>query len=73
VRSVAAWPAEERRAFEGMALVAALVPDLARWPADARRGLVRLMRAKGGAPEGEYARRLDRHTRFRRALERLRP
>lgn len=73
VRSVAPWPVEERRAFERMALVAALVPDLARWPASDRRGLVRLMRAKGGAPEGEYARQLDRHTRLRRALEGLRP
>ncbi|MGH7354862.1 MAG: hypothetical protein ACRELS_09845 [Candidatus Rokuibacteriota bacterium] len=71
VRDVAAWPVEERRAFERMALVAALVPDLARWPSPDRRALLSLMRAKGGASEWEYARRLNRRTRLRRALERL--
>jgi hypothetical protein len=71
IRRLAAWPPEERRAFERMALVVALVPDLARWPAADRRALVRLIRAKGGRSEREYARRLDRHRRLRGALERL--
>lgn len=71
VGSTAAWPREERRAFERMALVAALIPDLARWPAADRRRLVALMRAKGGATERAYAQRLDAHRRFRRSLEAL--
>ncbi len=66
-----AWATDERRAFEQMSLVAALIPDLARWPAADRRALVAVMRAKGGASEREYARRLDGHRRLRGALERL--
>ena len=71
VQRMAAWSTHERRAFERMSLVAALIPDLARWPASDRRALVAVMRAKGGASEREYARRLDGHHRLREALERL--
>jgi hypothetical protein len=71
VRSQAAWSRDERHAFERMSLVAALVPDLARWPAADRRALALLMRAKGGATERAYALRLDAHRRFRRSLEAL--
>jgi hypothetical protein len=68
---MAAWPTHERRAFEQLALVAALIPDLARWRASDRQALVAVMRAKGGASEREYARRLDGHRRLQRALEGL--
>ncbi|MEK7700554.1 MAG: hypothetical protein AAB418_00980 [candidate division NC10 bacterium] len=71
VRSRATWSREERRAFDRLSLVAALVPDLAAWPARDRRALVAVMRAKGGASEREYARRLDGHRRLRRSLEAL--
>ena len=66
-----AWSREERRAFEQLSLVATLGPDLARWPAPDKRALVAIMRAKGGATELAYARRLDRHRRLRRSLEAL--
>ena len=67
----AAWPAAERRAFERMSLVAALIPDLAAWsPAD-RRALLAVMRAKGSGSERDYARRLDAHRRLRQILETL--
>jgi hypothetical protein len=71
VRSRAAWAPAERRAFERLALVAALVPDLAAWSLTERRALVGLMRAKGGGSEMTYARRLDGHRRLRRSLEAL--
>ena len=64
-----AWPPGERRAFERMALVAALIPDLAAWPVADRRALVAVMRSKGSGSEMAYARRLDRHRRLRRSLE----
>src|SRR2546428_255087 len=67
----AAWPPAERRAFERMALVAALIPDLAAWSPAERRALVAVMRAKGGRSEMRYARRLDGHRRLRRSLEAL--
>ncbi len=71
VRSWAAWSMEERRAFEQMSLVAALIPDLVRWPAADRRRLVRVLRAKGSGSEWEYARLLDGHRRFRSSLAAL--
>src|SRR5216684_5833337 len=61
----AAWPPAERRAFDRMALVAALIPDLAVWSPAERRALVAVMRAKGGRSEMRYARRLDGHRRLR--------
>lgn len=71
VRNRAAWSREERRAFDQLSLVAALIPDLGAWPARDRQALVAVMRAKGGASEREYARRLDGHRRLQRALEGL--
>ena len=71
VRGRSSWPPAERRAFERLSLVAALVPDLEAWPRSDRRALVSLMRAKGGGREMAYARRLDGHRRFRRSLETL--
>jgi hypothetical protein len=71
VGRLAGWSDAEREAFRRWALVAALVPDLARWPRPSRVGLVRLIRAKGGRGEGPYVRRLLGHARLRRALEAL--
>jgi len=71
VRRRAGWSSRERRAFDGLALVAALVPDLAAWPARERRALVALLRAKGGGSEGRYTRLLDGHRRLRLRLEAL--
>jgi hypothetical protein len=65
------WPPSERRAFERLALVVALIEDLARWPVAARRALVAVMRAKGGSSEMQYAHERDGHRRLRRSLEAL--
>ena len=66
-----AWPPDERRAFERLSLVAALIPDLDRWPAPDRRALARILRAKGARSERPYARLLGGHRRFRTGLEAL--
>jgi hypothetical protein len=65
------WPEPERQAFRRWALVAALVPDLDRWPGPDRARLVRMIRAKGGRGEGPYVRRLLGQARLRRSLEAL--
>ena len=65
------WPPPERRAFERLAPIVALLPDLARWPAADRARLVAVMRARGEPGERRYLRLLDRHHRLRRALQRL--
>jgi hypothetical protein len=63
VRSVKDWPTQQRAAFIRFCpLIAAL--DLASWPAKDRRSLLRLMRAKGGRLEIDYARQLKNHSRF---------
>jgi hypothetical protein len=65
------WPRNERRAFEDLALVLALIPDLARWPAADRRRLVQVIKAKGGASEARYVKLLATHHRLRRSLDAL--
>jgi hypothetical protein len=68
-RRRAAWLPGERRAFERMALVAALIPDLPAWTPAERRALLAVMRAKGSGTERAYSRRLDGHRRLLRSLE----
>ena len=67
---MARWPAAERAAFRALSPLIALVPDLLRWPATAKRRLVALMRAKGG-DEFRFHVGLARHARFGAALRRL--
>jgi hypothetical protein len=59
------WKETERRAFEDLALVLALIPDLAHWTKDEKRDAVQIIRAKAGADESQYLRLLQRHTRLR--------
>ena len=65
------WPPPERRAFERLSTLVALIPDLARWPADERARLRRVMRAKGGVSEARYVALLDGHRRLRESLHAL--
>ena len=62
------WAPPERRAFERLAMVIGLIPDLARWPASERARLRDVMRAKGAASEVGYLRLLDAHRRLRASL-----
>ncbi|HKC62114.1 MAG TPA: hypothetical protein VKB86_00685, partial [Pyrinomonadaceae bacterium] len=59
------WKEAERGAFEDLALVLALIPDLSRWTKDEKLGVVRIIRAKASADEARYVRRLQRHSRLR--------
>jgi hypothetical protein len=61
--------APERRAFERLAIVMGLIPDLARWPVRERERLRLVMRAKGGVSEARYLALLDGHRRLRRRLD----
>ncbi|HKP71476.1 MAG TPA: hypothetical protein VJT82_00970, partial [Pyrinomonadaceae bacterium] len=60
--------AAEERALSNFALVLALVPRLARWSAEEKRAALGVIRAKAGADELIYLRRLRRHARLRREL-----
>ena len=59
------WKEAERNAFEDLALVLALIPDLADWTKDERLDVVRIVRAKASADEARYVRLLQRHPRLR--------
>jgi hypothetical protein len=60
-----------RRAFEDLALVLALIPDLAQWSGKEMNELARILRAKSAANESSYARRLQRHSKLRAAIIKL--
>jgi hypothetical protein len=61
----------ERRAFADLALVLALIPDLASWTEPEKRRVVETIRAKAGIDESRYARLLQDHARLRAAIIRL--
>ena len=65
------WPEPERRSFQSLCLLLAMVPGLDRWPAADRRGVVAIMRAKGKANERAYFDLMRRHRRFREAMVQL--
>ncbi|HKF57708.1 MAG TPA: hypothetical protein VKJ45_19780 [Blastocatellia bacterium] len=58
----------ERLAFDNLALVLDLIPDLADWSRAEKRQMDRIIRAKSGADDAAYARLLQRHARLRKAL-----
>jgi hypothetical protein len=64
----ATWTAEERRWFERLTPLVALVANLEQWPPSERARLMAVIHAKGGPSELAYLRKLDRHRRLRLAL-----
>lgn len=70
LRDVGRWSTSRRRAYLQLApIVAATRP--AHWPAEAKRSIRALLRAKGGPDEADYARLLARHEYFLRALRKI--
>jgi hypothetical protein len=65
------WTEAERRAFEDFSLVLALIPDLARWPEEEKRGVARIIRAKAQAEESRYLRLMQGHSRLRHEIIKL--
>jgi len=59
------------RAFEDLALVLALIPDLADWSGSDKRKLARIIRAKTEADESHYAGLLQHHAKLRAAIIKL--
>lgn len=46
------------------------MPEIARWPLEARRALADVIRAKGGRRESDFVARFDSHPRLRPAIRR---
>ena len=61
----------QKDAFERMAPVLDLIPDLPRWPRAERDAVAAVVLARAGAFERGYLRLLQRHGRLRDALIRL--
>jgi len=70
VSSIAAWPPDEREAFRRWAPLVVLL-RVARWSVAERRGLVEVIRAKGGRRESDYVHRFNAHRKLRAAILRL--
>ena len=66
--SVTSWTADERLWWKRWAPLVARLPGLWRWSPKERRALVRVVRAKGGRRESEYARLFDAHPRLAAAV-----
>jgi hypothetical protein len=62
------WKEPERRAFENLALVLGLIPDLAEWTRADKAAVVEIVRAKAGVHESLYLWLLERHRRLRAAV-----
>jgi hypothetical protein len=48
-----------------------VLPGIEAWSPEDKRGLVDVIRAKGGRRERDFVARFDRHRRLRRAVRRL--
>jgi hypothetical protein len=64
-------PPGERLAFRRWAPLVRVLPGVEGWSRRDRAALARVVRAKGGRRESDFARLLDRHARLRRALAQL--
>jgi hypothetical protein len=67
-RSLAGFGAAERAAWRRWSPLILTLPGLARWPGAERRGLGRIVRAKGGRRESDFVHAFDAHPRLTRAL-----
>lgn len=69
VKSMRGWTGAERAAFAALAPVVSIVSGLAGWPAEEKRKLVAMMRAKGAPQERDFAQAARRNPRFFRTLK----
>jgi hypothetical protein len=65
------WRQDEQQAFNNLALVLSLVPDLNHWSPDDKRLAISIIRAKAATDEKRYLRLMQRHEPVRAALLKL--
>ena len=71
LRSIEGFSPGERLAWTQWGPLVMVLPGIEGWNAEDRRGLVDVIRAKGGRRERDFVARFDRHRRLRRAVRRL--
>ncbi len=67
----AAWKKAEQQAFENLALLLSLIPNLSRWTKDEKDAVVNIVRAKAGAEESRYLKLLQQHRKLKDEIVRL--
>jgi len=65
------WEFPERRAYENLARVLGLIPDLADWEKSEKKNIARIIEAKSGRDESHFLRLLQQHSRLRDVVIRL--
>ena len=65
------WSSGEKQAYRRWAPLVCALSGVRRWGRPARRALVKVIRAKGGARESDFVKRFDQHKQLRRAMLRL--
>ncbi len=68
LRSLQGFTRDERAAWRRWSPLALALPGVARWRAAERRALARVVRAKGGRRESDFAALVDAHPKLARAL-----
>ncbi len=68
VKNMSPWPSSEREAFDNLAPVLAVIPDLADWSKPEKKACIKLIQAKGAKCERPYLLQLAQHQRLRLAL-----
>jgi len=72
LRSLRGFPPDERLAWRRWSPFVLALPGLTRWSAADRRAVARVVRAKGGRRESDFAALFAAHPRLTRALFALR-
>jgi hypothetical protein len=65
------WRGNRSDAFENIAVVLALIPDLSRWTAEQKKAVIDIVHAKLSADESDYLRLLQTHTKLREAIRKI--
>jgi hypothetical protein len=68
LKSMHDWTTAERNAFTDLAPIISLAPDIVEWPEAEKKEIVKMMRAKGGRHERDFARSATRCGRLFRTL-----
>ncbi len=71
IANTARWSDGEKLALTRLAPLVDIIPDIPRWSVDDRRLLVDVIRAKGGMVERQFVTLMNRHAKFKAALEKM--
>jgi hypothetical protein len=71
LRTLSGWSAGERLAFRRWAPLVTILPGVGRWTGAEKKGLAKVIRAKGSRHESDFVLLFDAHRKLRRAIAKL--